>query len=232
MSPPICQIIDLGTIDYRRAWDLQVQLAQAVHDGQQPDTLLLLEHPHVYTKGRLSQDEHLLLTTTQLAERGIDLVETDRGGQITYHGPGQLVAYPVVNLRDWGGPLKYLRTLEQIIIQTLQDFSINAELAPGLTGVWLADRKIAAIGVKISRGVAHHGFAINVNTDLTHFDNIVPCGITDRQVTSMQEILGEQVDLDAVKRSVARHLGQCMGFSMVAGDEANLAASSTRLGES
>ena len=232
MSPPICQIIDLGTIDYRRAWDLQVQLAQAVHDRQQPDTLLLLEHPHVYTKGRLSQDEHLLLTPTQLAERGIDLVETDRGGQITYHGPGQLVAYPVVNLRDWGGPLKYLRTLEQIIIQTLQDFGIDAELAPGLTGVWLADRKIAAIGVKISRGVAHHGFAINVNTDLSYFDNIVPCGITDRRVTSMQEILGEPVDLDGVKRSVARHLGQRMGFSMVAVDEANLAASSTRLGES
>ena len=223
MSPPICQIIDLGTIDYRQAWAMQIQLAQAVHDGQQTDTLLLLEHPHVYTKGRLSQDEHLLLTPAQLAERGIDLVETDRGGQITYHGPGQLVAYPVVNLRDWGGPLKYLRTLEQILLQTLKDFGIDAGLVAGLTGVWLADRKIAAIGVKISRGVAHHGFAINVNTDLSYFEHIVPCGITDRQVTSMQEILGEPVDLDAVKRSVAHHVGQGMGYNMVAGESSLLA---------
>ncbi len=230
MSPPICQIIDLGTVDYRQAWAMQVQLAQAVHDGQQPDTLLLLEHAHVYTKGRLSQDEHLLLTPAQLAERGIDLVETDRGGQITYHGPGQLVAYPVVNLRDWGGPLKYLRTLEQILIQSLKDFGIDAGLVAGLTGVWLADRKIAAIGVKISRGVAHHGFAINVNTDLSYFEHIVPCGITDRQVTSMQEILGEPVNLDEVKRRVAHHLGQGMGFNMVAGDEANLVLCSSPLG--
>lgn len=218
-TAPTCRIVHLGTVEYRRAWDLQVSLVHAIHDGHQPNTLLLLEHPHVYTRGRLGQPEHILLTPAQLAERGIDIVETDRGGQITYHGPGQLVAYPIVNLREWGGPVKYVRTLEQIIIQSLADFGIEAGLAEGLTGVWVNDRKIAAIGVKISRGVVHHGFAINVNTDLSYFDHIVPCGITDRQVTSMAEVLGETVDLEAVQYSVAYQFGRGMGFKMVEADD-------------
>ena len=218
-AAPTCQIVHLGTIEYRQAWDVQVALSRAVHDGQQPNTLLLLEHPHVYTWGRLSQPEHILLTPPQLAEQGIDVVETDRGGQITYHGPGQLVAYPIVDLRKWGGPLKYVRTLEQIIIQSLADFGIAAGLVEGLTGVWINDRKIAAIGVKISRGVAHHGFAINVNTDLSYFDHIVPCGITDRAVTSIAEVVGEVVDLEAVEDSVAYQFGRGMGFKMVEADD-------------
>jgi lipoate-protein ligase B len=218
-AAPTCQIVHLGTIEYRQAWDVQVALSRAVHDGQQPNTLLLLEHPHVYTWGRLSQPEHILLTPPQLAEQGIDVVETDRGGQITYHGPGQLVAYPIVDLRKWGGPLKYVRTLEQIIIQSLADFGIAAGLVEGLTGVWINDRKIAAIGVKISRGVAHHGFAINVNTDLSYFDHIVPCGITDRAVTSIAEVVGEVVDLEAVEYSVAYQFGRGMGFKMVEADD-------------
>ena len=148
-------------------------------------------------------------------ERGIDLVETDRGGQSTYHGPGQLVAYPVVNLRDWGGPLRYVRTLEQIIVESLSSFGIAAGLVEGLTGVWVGGQKIAAIGVKISRGVAHHGFSINVNNDLSYFDHIVPCGITDRRVTSMQQIVGDVIDPAAVRYSVAYHFGQGMGFTMV-----------------
>src|SRR5918996_1781898 len=217
-AAPTCQIVHLGTIEYRQAWDVQVALSRAVHDGQQPNTLLLLEHPHVYTWGRLSQPEHILLTPPQLAEQGIDVVETDRGGQITYHGPGQLVAYPIVDLRKWGGPLKYVRTLEQIIIQSLADFGIEAGLVEGLTGVWVGDAKIAAIGVKISRGVAYHGFAINVNTDLSYFDHIVPCGITDRAVTSIAEVVGEVVDLEAVEDSVAYQFGRGMGFKMVEAD--------------
>jgi lipoate-protein ligase B len=212
-------------MDYRRAWDLQAELSREVHDGRQLNTLLLLEHPHVYTRGRLSRPEHLLMTPDQLTRRGIDLVETDRGGQITYHGPGQLVAYPVVHLRDWGGPIKYVRTLEQVIIRTLASFGIAASLEEGLTGVWVAERKIAAIGVKISRGVAHHGFAINVDPDLSYFDHIVPCGITGRAVTSMKQMLEQQmleqqnsggaVDPAAVRYSVAYHFGQGMGFRMV-----------------
>jgi lipoyl(octanoyl) transferase len=219
MPKPECHIYRLGTVDYRRAWDLQVRLAQAVHDGEQPNTLLLLEHPHVYTRGRLSHLEHILLTPAELAERGIDVVETDRGGQITYHGPGQLVGYPVVNLREWGGPLKYVRTLEQIIITSLADFRIEAGLVEGLTGVWAGDAKIAAIGVKISRGVAYHGFAINVNTDLSYFDHIVPCGITDRKVTSIAQLLGELVDPEAVQYSVVYQFGRGMDFRMVEAEE-------------
>jgi lipoyl(octanoyl) transferase len=218
-AAPTCQIVHLETIEYRQAWDVQVALSRAVHDGQQPNTLLLLEHPHVYTRGRLSKPEHILLTPPQLAEQGIDVVETDRGGQITYHGPGQLVAYPIVDLRKWGGPLKYVRTLEQIIIQSLADFGIAAGLVEGLTGVWINDRKIAAIGVKISRGVAHHGFAINVNTDLSYFDHIVPCGITDRAVTSIAAVVGEAVDLEAVEYSVAYQFGRGMGFKMGEADD-------------
>lgn len=220
MPKPECHIYRLGTVDYRRAWGLQARLAESVHDGAQPNTLLLLEHPHVYTRGRLSRAEHLLLTPAELAERGIDVVETDRGGQITYHGPGQLVGYPVVNLREWGGPLQYVRTLEQIIIKSLADFGIEAGLVEGLTGVWAGDAKIAAIGVKISRGVAYHGFAINVNTNLSYFDHIVPCGITDRKVTSMARLLGEPVDIEAAQYSVAYQLGRGMNFRMAEADEA------------
>ena len=139
-----------GTVDYRRAWEWQVELADEVREGRQPSTLLLLEHPPVYTLGRLSKPEHLLASLEELAAAGADVVETDRGGQITFHGPGQLVAYPVVDLRGWGGPLKYVRTLEQVIIKALSDFGISAGLNPGLTGVWVGDAKIAAIGVKIS----------------------------------------------------------------------------------
>ena len=217
-TPATCEIVRLGTMDYQRAWDLQGELVQAVHDGDRPNTLLLLEHPHVYTKGRLSKPEQLLLTPAEMDQKGISLVDTDRGGLVTYHGPGQLVVYPVVNLRDWGGPLQYVRTLEQIIIKVLADLGIEAGLVEGLTGVWVGDAKIAAIGVKISRGVAYHGFAINVNTDLSYFDHIIPCGIDDRAVTSMAHVLKEAAEMAMVEYSVAYVFGQAMGFKMVEAD--------------
>ena len=230
-AAPICQIIRLGTVEYRQAWDLQVRLVQEVRDSRQPNTLLLLEHPHTYTRGRLSRPEHLRLTADQLVQRGIAEVETDRGGQITYHGPGQLVVYPVVDLKTWGGPLKYVRTLEQVVVKSLADFGIRAGLEKGLTGVWVEGRKIAAIGIKISRGVAYHGFAINVNTDLAYFRHIVPCGITDREVTSMAQALGEAVDPEAVQYSVAYQFGRGLGFRMVEGDEAGILTFHTPVGE-
>ncbi len=203
-----------GTVDYRRAWEWQVALADAVREGRQPSTLLLLEHPPVYTMGRLSKPEHLLAAPEELADAGVDLVETDRGGQITFHGPGQLVAYPVVDLRGWGGPLKYVRTLERVIINVLADFRISAGLNPGLTGVWVGDAKIAAIGVKISRGVAYHGFSINVTTDLSFYDRIVPCGIEDGDVTSMERVLGHPLGLADVAQRVAARFGEGMGLKM------------------
>ena len=214
-SPSPCQIIRLGTVEYHRAWELQVGLATKVHDGAQPNTLLLLEHSPVYTKGRLSKPEHILLSDEELRQKGIGVYEADRGGQVTFHGPGQLVAYPVVDLREWGGPVKYVRTLERIIVDSLADFKITAETIDGITGVWVDGAKIAAIGVKISRGVAYHGFAINVTTDLSYYSHIVPCGIADRPVTSMAEVLGEDVDMGMAQYSLAYQFGKGMGFRMV-----------------
>lgn len=200
-----CRIIRAGVVDYREAWDWQIHIAAGVRDGSQPETLLLLEHPHTYTRGRLAPDSDLLLDEAALSERGIAVVETDRGGLITYHGPGQLVAYPIIRLRGRGGPHWYVRTLERVIISVLAEFGLATTTVDGRTGVWTSDgqRKIAAIGVKIASGVAYHGFAINVDPDLAMFDGIIPCGITDRAVTSMAAELGRVVDMDAVMASVA-----------------------------
>ena len=213
--PELCRYAWLGTVEYLCARALQDELVNQVHDGEAPNTLLLLEHPHVYTRGRLSRDEHLLTPDDELAAAGVPVYETDRGGQITYHGPGQLVGYPIVNLREWGGgPLQYVRTLEQVIADTLADFGVAAHTEEGLTGVWTAGGKIAAIGVKISRGIAFHGFAINVNTDLSSYRHIVPCGITDRPVTSMAAELGEAADFEAVRYSLVYRFGRAMGLRM------------------
>ena len=212
---PTCHHSWLGTIEYLRARQLQDELVERVHDGQTPNTLLLLEHPHVYTRGRLSRDEHLLTSDDEFAAIGVPVHETDRGGQVTYHGPGQLVGYPIINLRSLGiGPLQYVRTLEQVIVDTLADFGIPAHTESGLTGVWTPGGKIAAIGVKISRGVAFHGFAINVNTDLSWYRHIVPCGITDRPVTSLAVQLPAPVSITAVRNSLVSHFGNAMGLQM------------------
>ena len=213
----------MGTAEYGWAWDLQRSLAQQVSAGKRPNTLLLLEHPSVYTKGRLGRLDHLLLSPKELEDKGISVYETDRGGQVTYHGPGQLVAYPVVDLRQWGGPLKYVRTLERVIVDTLGDFQIQAGVLEGLTGVWAGDAKVGAIGVKISRGVAYHGLSINVNTDLSYYSHIVPCGIHDRPVTSVAQLLGQPAELGEVQYSLVYHFGRNMGFKMTEVDAAEVA---------
>lgn len=216
-------------MDYLRAWELQLSLADQVRSGETPNTLLLLEHPPVYTLGRLSKPEHLRLNEDELKGLGISIHETDRGGQVTFHGPGQLVAYPIVDLREWGGPVKYVRTLEQVIINTLEDLQVQAHLVEGSTGVWVNETqneaKIAAIGVKISRGVAFHGLSINVNTDLAYYENIVPCGIEDKPVTSMAQFLGETVDEEAARYSLSYQFGRAMGFSMTEADAAAVTGS-------
>ena len=193
-----------------------------------PNTLLLLEHPHVYTHGRLSKPCHFLLAPGQFAARGIGVHETDRGGLVTYHGPGQLVAYPILMLRAWGGPVKYVRTLEQAIIDTLDDFGITGNTIDGITGVWAGGGKIASIGVKVSRGVSYHGLALNVNTDLSYFGHIIPCGLHDLEVTSMARLLGQDVDIETVKYSLAYRFGRQMGFRMV---EADLPPASSSTGQ-
>ena len=209
-----CRAVWLGTMDYLEAHGLQLALVEKVHSGQEPNTLLLLEHPHVYTKGRLSKQSDVLLPEAELAARGVPVHETDRGGQVTYHGPGQLVVYPIVDLKDWGGPVKYVRALEQVMIATLAEMGVTARCESGNTGVWTDQGKIAAIGVKISRGIAFHGFAINVNTDLSYYQHIIPCGIADRPVTSMSEILGEHVDMELVRYGLVYQFGREFGFRM------------------
>ena len=212
---PQCQIVRLGLMEYTDTWQLQMEQAQNVTEGLQPDTLILVEHPPVYTVGRTGNRQHVLLNDQELGDIGVALLEVDRGGKVTYHGPGQLVAYPVLDLRTWGGLLKYVRALEQVILKVLADFGIAAGLVKGLTGVWIGEEKIAAIGVKISRGVSYHGLALNVNTDLSFFSHIVPCGISDRAVTSMQKLLGEKVEMESVAYSLVYHFGKEMGFRMV-----------------
>jgi lipoyl(octanoyl) transferase len=157
-----------------------------------------------------------------LLDLGISIYETDRGGQVTYHGPGQLIAYPIIDIRSLGGPLKYVRTLEQIIIKTLSDYNIKALTNAGFTGVWVSDKKIAAIGVKISRGIALHGISLNINPDLSYFEHIIPCGLLEAQITSMENVLDKQMDMDTVSYSLQYHLGKELGLTLIDSDPEEL----------
>lgn len=195
----------MGAVPYHEAWELQRDLAGHRTAGRIPDTLLLLTHPPVITLGKGGTPAHLLGTPAELARQGIEFVETDRGGDITFHGPGQIVGYAIVDLAPRGRDLHlYLRDLEEVVIRALADSGIAAGRAPGMTGVWVDDAKVAAIGIRVSKWVTHHGFALNVDTDLSHFDLIVPCGIADRRVTSMAELLGGPVDRAAVEEDLAQ----------------------------
>src|SRR6266436_9809642 len=199
-----CRVRELGRIDYAKAFELQQHLAAERKQGLISDHLLLLEHPHVITMGRNGHAENLLASREILDRAGISFHPTDRGGDITYHGPGQLVGYPILDLREWKRDVgAYVRAIEQVIIDTLADYGIAASRIPKLTGVWVGECKIAAIGVHISRWVTSHGFALNVHTDLSYFQYIVPCGLT-KPVTSMAE-LGAGATLAEVSRTLAGH---------------------------
>jgi len=209
-----CQLREIGRVDYGQAFDLQQRLVAERKQGEIGDQLLLLEHPHVVTLGRNGHIENLLAHPEVLRRAGVSFFPTDRGGDITYHGPGQLVGYPILDLREWKRDVgAYVRAVEQVIIDTLADFGISAGRIPKLTGVWVNDRKIAAIGVHISRWVTSHGFALNVNTDLSYFQYIVPCGLT-KPVTSMAQ-LGCAADLVEVSRSLAGHFGRVFDCEML-----------------
>ena len=218
----VCQIARLGTIEYRQAVEWQKRLVNDVQAGLRPNILLLLEHPHVYTTGRLGKSEHLPLTHDLFEAHPVPIIETDRGGQVTYHGPGQIVGYPIIDLKAWGGPLKYVRALEQVIIATLDDLGIEARTIPGLTGVWVDESKIAAIGVKISRGLTYHGFSLNVNPDLTYYADIIPCGITDRGITSLEALGITNPKLELVQEFLGRRFGQVLGYEMEGVDSRTL----------
>ena len=212
-----CLLVSLGVVDYLAAWDLQKELVQRRAQGDIPDVLLLLEHPHVYTIGRRGSRSDVLTPPEELARLGIPVYEADRGGEVTYHGPGQLVGYPIVGLRGLG-PLRYVRALESALIDALGEYGLPAYAVPGRTGVWVGEsgeeRKIAAIGLRVSRGVASHGFALNVSTDLRYFDGIVPCGVDDRQATSMERELGRTIDITAARSVVARSLADRLGLDI------------------
>jgi lipoate-protein ligase B len=194
---------------YDEAWALQRRLVGERVRGEIPDTLILLEHPPVITLGRSGTHDHLLGSEAELEERGVAFVETDRGGDITFHGPGQIVGYAIVDLDARGRDLhRYLRDLETVLIRALAEFRIRAGRAQGLTGVWVEDAKVAAIGIRVSRWVTHHGFALNVDTDLSYFDLIVPCGIADGRVTSMEALLGRRIDRGDVEDALERAFGE------------------------
>ena len=209
-----CCLRQLGRLDYPAALQLQQRLAAERKQGLIPDQLLLLEHPHVITLGRNGHLENLLASDDILARAGIAFYPTDRGGDVTYHGPGQLVGYPILDLRDWKRDVgAYVRAVEETLIATLADYGIAAGRISKLTGVWVDGRQIAAIGVHLSRWVTSHGFALNVSTDLSYFQYIVPCGLT-RPVTSMAA-LGVRASLDEVGAKLAVHFARIFDCEML-----------------
>jgi lipoate-protein ligase B len=200
---PVIHFVRLGLTEYGSCWDLQQRSLALRQAGQLPDTLLLTEHTHVYTIGRNGDTNHLLAGDDELGEKGIAVYHNDRGGGITYHGPGQFIAYPILDLRSYSCDLhRYLRDLEEVVIRTLAAYGIQGSRVGGYTGVWVGDEKICAIGIKSRRWVTMHGLAFNVNTDLSYFGRIIPCGIFERGVTSLQQVLGRRVDMGEVSARV------------------------------
>ena len=220
-------IVDLGLIAYADAYALQRRLVAARKANAVADVLLFSEHPHVITMGRNANRANLLASEQVLRQKNVELHTTNRGGDITYHGPGQIVGYPIVNLdkvkRDVGW---YVRTLEEAMIRASADFGVSAYRVPGKTGVWVqatpTEEKLAAIGVHISRWVTSHGFAYNVSTDLRYFDLIVPCGIADRKATSLEKLLERSVNLREVRPRLARHLAALLSLSTLASSREEL----------
>ena len=232
METPICQVQRLGLAPYEQTWKLQDELAAQIAAGQRPPTLLLLEHPHVYTFGRRGQAHNLLWSEAELAQRGITVHWVDRGGDVTYHGPGQLVGYPLIPLGavsetagqgarlpqpDYVG---YLRRLEQVLILALASYGVQGKQVPGYTGVWVEsgsqERKIAAIGVKVdARGITRHGFALNVAPDMQYWDGIIACGLAGRPLTSLAELLPNPPAMAQMMDTVSQAFGQVFGYQIL-----------------
>lgn len=216
---PVCLVVDLGLIGYAEASALQKHLVVARKAGALEDVLLLCEHPHVITLGRNGKSENLLAPERVLQQKGVAFCATDRGGDITYHGPGQIVGYPILDLaairRDVGW---YVRMLEEVMIRATADFGITAERIAGKTGIWVrtppSEEKLGAIGVHLSRWVTSHGFAYNVSTDLRYFDLIVPCGIAGRKATSLEKLLERKVDRGPVADRLTKHFGEVFGLEI------------------
>ena len=215
-------IVDLGLVEYGDAWELQKRIVAARKAGAVPDVLLLCRHPHVITLGRNGKLENLRASDHVLRQMNVTFLEIDRGGDITYHGPGQLVGYPIVNLAEIRRDVAwYLRSLEEAMMRATAEFGIATRRVNGRTGVWVdvlsgagGEEKLAAIGVHLSRWVTSHGFAYNVSTDLRYFDLIVPCGIADKRATSLEKLLGRNVKMEEVSPRIAAHLGELLSLDL------------------
>jgi lipoyl(octanoyl) transferase len=204
-----CLMLDLGRKEYEQSLVVQNLVAEWRKKKRIPDCLIFVEYPHLITLGRSGSIQHLLADRSMLEKHGVGFFLANRGGDITYHGPGQFIAYPVMDLKEWQPDVgRYLRSLEHCIINTLADFGVLADSIPELTGVWVGDKKIASIGIRTSQWVTSHGLALNVSPDLSYFDFIVPCGLRSKGVTSMMEILGAVVDTSEIKRRFCVHFSQ------------------------
>lgn len=206
----------LGSTGYQEAWDLQAELVGAVRDGREPDTLLLLEHPHVFTMGKAARAEHVLWDEEERERRQVGVIWSDRGGEATYHGPGQLVGYPVLDLSRMVLSIPaYIEALERSLIDYLAELGVRAEPGgPGLTGVWSGGDKVAAIGIKLNRPVVSHGFALNLTTDLEYFEGIVPCGHAELKATSVESLVGRRVDTRSAAEAYAQHFEHVFGAAV------------------
>jgi lipoyl(octanoyl) transferase len=209
--------IDLGLTDYNEAWGIQKSIHQLRVENKIDDVFILLEHPHTYTLGKSAHIENLIGDKKYLNENNISVYNIDRGGDITYHGPGQIVGYPIINLCNWQQDThKYLRTLEATIIKVCEDYEIKGERIKDLTGVWIDDRKICAIGIKVSRWITMHGFAFNINTDLELYNGIIPCGISDKAVTSLEkELHKNNIALNEVKEKILYHFMDQFSYNQI-----------------
>lgn len=216
MEKKILTYCDLGFISYKEAWDLQKEIFSKRVSGEVEDYLLLLEHPNTYTLGKTAHRENLKGSEEYLKVNNISVYDIDRGGDITYHGPGQIVGYPIINLNNWFKDThKYLRALEEVIIKTCIDYGLNSERNTKHTGVWIGEKKIAAIGIKVSRWITMHGFAFNVNTDLNLFNGIIPCGIQDKSVTSLKQELKKEISIQEVKEKLLKIFTELFEYTSV-----------------
>ncbi len=206
----------LDSVPYRHAWDLQADLVRALRDGSGPQTLLLLEHPHVFTMGKAAVPDHLVWDEEERRRRDVEVIWSDRGGEATYHGPGQLVGYPVLDLARFELTIPaYIESLERSLIDYLRELGVESEPGePGLTGVWSEGEKVAAIGIKLNRSVVSHGFALNLTTDLAYFDGIIPCGHADKRPTSVEALTGKRIDVAAAARDYSRHFARTFGAEL------------------
>lgn len=212
----ICESRWLGLVQYDDGLRMQEQAVERVRSGEGPEQLLLLEHPHVFTLGRGADTANILADKQQLQSNSVEVHETGRGGDVTYHGPGQLVGYPIINLKpDRCDVHRYVRDIEEVLIKTIAEFGVTGTRIAGLTGVWVGNEKVGAIGVRIARWITSHGFALNVNTDLSYFEMIVPCGISDKGVISLSRLIGRQIELREVARVAASRFAEVFDRQLV-----------------